>query len=64
MPKTKKILLERNYDQPLSIYGRFVGMIIPKLFAVNVSLWNQCKYIALLHLTFSRAKFWSFCIKC
>ena len=43
--KTKKILLERRYDEPLTIYLRFVGMAI-LLFSFDLSLWNQYKYIA------------------
>ena len=35
-----------------------IWQAFPELFSANVSLWND------FHLTFSRAEFWSFHIKC
>ena len=44
---TKKILLDRRYDEPLSIYSRFVGMRpFSELFSANVLLLHRYKYIA------------------
>ena len=42
----KKILLERRYDKPLSIYSGFDGWPFSEIFPTNVSLWNQYKYIS------------------
>ena len=44
--KCKKNLLDRRYDEPLSIIQASLEWPFSVLISSDVSLWNQCKYIA------------------
>ena len=43
----QKILLDRRYDEPLSIIQGSLEWPFSELFSSNLSLWNQYKYIAM-----------------